>query len=381
MDVVAHRRALHAIPELDRQLPETTDYVRRVLEALSCKVFSPTEGSVCAYFDQGRETTLALRADMDALPIQEDTGLPFACQNGTAHACGHDMHTAMLLAAAKMLSETQDELKGTVKLMFQPAEEALKGATAMMEAGVLENPKVDAAFAIHVTTGHENFPTGSIQYVRGVAFGACDMFRITVKGKECHGAYPCRGIDPINIGSRIVTATQELVSMELPATEEAVITFGKFHSGEASNIIPSEAVLDGTIRTLSKEARTLLKTRFKEIVEQTAATFRGQAIVEYPLETGFCITDPDLFDQLKPTLCALAGEEMVQQIAPVNGSEDFGPISEIIPTVYVWMGAGTPSEGYPEKVHSPRTKFSESVLPLGAAIHATVAVNWLDQNA
>ena len=136
-------------------------------------------------------------------------------------------------------------------------------------------------------------------------------------------------------------------------------------------------MLDGTIRTLSKEARTLLKTRFKEIVEQTAATFRGQAIVEYPLETGFCITDPDLFDQLKPTLCALAGEEMVQQIAPVNGSEDFGPISEIIPTVYGWMGAGTPSEGYPEKVHSPRTKFSESVLPLGAAIHAPVAVNWL----
>ena len=373
-EIVENRRKIHQFGGIGFDIQETSDFV---FEKLQSYGLHPQRmcgtGIVCTIGSGGK--TILLRADMDALPIQEDTGLPFACQNGTAHACGHDMHTAMLLAAAKMLSETQDELKGTVKLMFQPAEEALKGATAMMEAGVLENPKVDAAFAIHVTTGHENFPTGSIQYVRGVAFGACDMFRITVKGKECHGAYPCRGIDPINIGSRIVTATQELVSMELPATEEAVITFGKFHSGEASNIIPSEAVLDGTIRTLSKEARTLLKTRFKEIVEQTAATFRGQAIVEYPLETGFCITDPDLFDQLKPTLCALAGEEMV------NGSEDFGPISEIIPTVYVWMGAGTPSEGYPEKVHSPRTKFSESVLPLGAAIHATVAVNWLAQNA
>lgn len=379
-EIVENRRKIHQFGGIGFDIQETSDFV---FEKLQSYGLHPQRmcgtGIVCTIGSGGK--TILLRADMDALPIQEDTGLPFACQNGTAHACGHDMHTAMLLAAAKMLSETQDELKGTVKLMFQPAEEALKGATAMMKAGVLENPKVDAAFAIHVTTGHENFPTGSIQYVRGVAFGSCDMFRITVKGKECHGAYPCRGIDPINIGSRIVTATQELVSMELPATEEAVITFGKFHSGEASNIIPSEAVLDGTIRTLSKEARTLLKTRFKEIVEQTAATFRGQAIVEYPLETGFCITDPDLFDQLKPTLCALAGEEMVQQIAPVNGSEDFGPISEIIPTVYVWMGAGTPSEGYPEKVHSPRTKFSESVLPLGAAIHATVAVNWLAQNA
>lgn len=305
-EIVENRRKIHQFGGIGFDIQETSDFV---FEKLQSYGLHPQRmcgtGIVCTIGSGGK--TILLRADMDALPIQEDTGLPFACQNGTAHACGHDMHTAMLLAAAKMLSETQDELKGTVKLMFQPAEEALKGATAMMEAGVLENPKVDAAFAIHVTTGHENFPTGSIQYVRGVAFGACDMFRITVKGKECHGAYPCRGIDPINIGSRIVTATQELVSMELPATEEAVITFGKFHSGEASNIIPSEAVLDGTIRTLSKEARTLLKTRFKEIVEQTAATFRGQAIVEYPLETGFCITDPDLFDQLKPTLCALAG--------------------------------------------------------------------------
>lgn len=279
-EIVENRRKIHQFGGIGFDIQETSDFV---FEKLQSYGLHPQRmcgtGIVCTIGSGGK--TILLRADMDALPIQEDTGLPFACQNGTAHACGHDMHTAMLLAAAKMLSETQDELKGTVKLMFQPAEEALKGATAMMEAGVLENPKVDAAFAIHVTTGHENFPTGSIQYVRGVAFGACDMFRITVKGKECHGAYPCRGIDPINIGSRIVTATQELVSMELPATEEAVITFGKFHSGEASNIIPSEAVLDGTIRTLSKEARTLLKTRFKEIVEQTAATFRGQAIVEY----------------------------------------------------------------------------------------------------
>jgi amidohydrolase len=375
-ELIQARRTVHRFGGTGFDIRGTSDFVFGKLKeyGLEPRRLCDT-GIVCTIGSGGK--TILLRADMDALPFREETGLEFACTNGTAHACGHDAHTAMLLIAAKMLSEKKDSLAGTVKLMFQPAEESFSGCSEMVKAGVLESPKVDAALAMHVTMGHEGFPTGNVRYSRGVGFGACDQMRIIVTGKGCHGAYPSRGVDPINIGSRIVTAAQEAIAMETPSTESAVVTFGMFHAGVAPNVIPQTAVLEGTIRTLSNETRQMLKKRIREIAEKTAETFRGTASVDYPSEVGPCITNINMLDTLLPICKEVAGKDNVGPATPINGSEDFAFVMERVPSVYLWLGAGTPSEGYTEKIHNSKTNINEAALPIGAAIYAACATYWL----
>lgn len=188
---------------------------------------------------------ILLRADMDSLPVTEETQCPFKSTNGNMHACGHDMHTAMLLGASKLLKEYQNEIEGTVKLVFQPNEEGFQGAKTMLKAGVLENPKVDAAMAMHVNSGT---PSNVVLYGLGTSIAGCTVFRIVAEGTSCHGAMPETGVDPINIATHIYLAIQEIISREISATESAVITVGKFISGETHNVIPTKAVLEGTIR-------------------------------------------------------------------------------------------------------------------------------------
>ena len=375
-ELVQTRRTIHHFGGTGFDIRETSDFVFDKLKeyGLEPRKLCDT-GVVCTIGNGGK--TILLRADMDALPFREETGLEYACTNGTAHACGHDAHTAMLLIAAKMLSERKDNLAGTVKLMFQPAEESFGGCYEMVKAGVLESPKVNAALALHITVGHEDFPTGNIRYNRGVGFGACDRMKIIVTGKGCHGAYPSRGVDPINIGSRIVTAAQEAIAMETPSTESAVVTFGMFHAGVAPNVISQTAVLEGTIRTLSNETRQMLKKRMGEIAERTAETFRGVASVEYPSEVGPCVTDIHMLDTLLPVCEKVVGKKNVAPASPINGSEDFAFVMERVPSVYLWLGAGTPSEGYTEKIHNPKMKINEVALPVGAAIYAACATHWL----
>ena len=238
------RRALHRIPELGDELPKTMDYLQDVLGTLDCEVLFPLDSAVCAYFDFGAADTLAFRAEMDALPIAEQTGLPFSSQHsGKMHACGHDMHAAMLLGAARLLKAHQSELKGTVKLVFQPDEEGFTGAKAMLRAGVLEAPKPQAAMALHVNSGT---PSGLVLCGKGTFMAGCTLFRITVKGVGCHGAMPETGVDPINIAAHIYLALQEITARELPAKTPAIVTMGKFSAGHAPNIIPQEAVIEGT---------------------------------------------------------------------------------------------------------------------------------------
>ena len=249
-DIVRDRRTLHAAPEVGTDLPNTVACVKKRLLEMG---YQPRElvGGVVAEIT-GTETgrCLLLRADMDALRVTEQTGLDFASANGCMHACGHDMHAAMLLGAAKLLREYQGELNGTVKLVFQPDEEGFTGAKAMLSAGVLKDPAPQAGFALHVNSGT---PSGLVLCGRGTFMAGCTLFRITVNGVGCHGAMPEKGVDPLKIASHIYLSLQEIISREIGAKTPAVVTIGRMTGGEAPNIIPQTAVLEGTIRSFDRD--------------------------------------------------------------------------------------------------------------------------------
>ena len=270
------RQTLHRTPELGNQEMKTSAYLKRVLESLGLTVENPFGTALCATLSGAKPgQTVALRADMDALAITEWTGAEFASQTpGVMHACGHDMHAAMLLGAARLLKAHQSELKGTVKLVFQPDEEGFTGAKAMLKAGVLEVPKPQAAMALHVNSGT---PSGLVLCGKGTFMAGCTLFRITVKGVGCHGAMPETGVDPINIAAHIYLALQEITARELPAKTPAIVTMGKFSAGNAPNIIPQEAVIEGTIRTFDRDVTALILRRIGEIADATARAFRGSA--------------------------------------------------------------------------------------------------------
>jgi len=378
-ETVAHRRTIHRFGGIGFDIRPTADYVYDTLIKMGYTPVRMADTGVVATLGKPGKTIL-LRADMDALPLEELSGEEFRCENGTMHACGHDAHTAMLLTAAKILKEHENELEGTVKLMFQPGEEGFGGCRKMVECGVLENPHVDAALAMHVTTGWEEYPTGSVLYTQKVVYGACDMFRITVTGVGCHGAYPSRGVSPVNIAARIITALEEAIALETPATESSVITVGLVKAGSAANIVPDEAVLEGTARALSNESRFYLKKRIEEIAKGIAGTFRGSAKVEFPMEIGILENDTALQDKLLPVVTEIVGEERMFDTEPVNGSEDFCDITALVPGVYLKLSAGTVGEGYTAKVHQPQMRLNEAAMPYGAAIHAACAIDWLKSN-
>ena len=378
-ELVNDRRTIHRFGGVGFDVKDTSDYIfNRLCEmGLSPKRLCET-GVVCTIGEGDR--TFLLRSDIDALPFREETGLPYACTNGTHHACGHDMHAAMLLCAAKMLSERSDRLAGRVKLMFQPAEETLSGCRAMIEEGVLEDPKVDAAMSIHITVGHEDMPTGGIRYNRGVGWGSCDTFKITIEGQGGHGAYPFRSIDPINVASRLVTAFQELIASETPHQASTVVTVCKFESGTASNVIPDKAVLEGTVRSLSPEYRAFVKKRMEELTTGIASAYRCKGIVDFTKEVGMCISDDSMLDMFIPVLEDIAGDKGVLPGTAINGSEDFAGVMERVPSVLLWLGAGRPSEGYKVGIHKPTMTVNEDVMPIGAAMHASCASLWLERN-
>ena len=269
--------------------------------------------------DMGR--CILLRADMDALKVKEKTDLPFRSENGSMHACGHDMHAAMLLGAARLLKAHQSELKGTVKLVFQPDEEGFTGAKAMLKAGVLEAPKPQAAMALHVNSGT---PSGLVLCGKGTFMAGCTLFRITVKGVGCHGAMPETGIDPINIAAHIYLALQEITARELPAKTPAIVTMGKFSAGHAPNIIPQEAVIEGTIRTFDRDVTALILRRIGEIADATARAFRGSVSVEELASAPPLKNDEALTEQMARCAEMLFGEKSVYRLREGGmGSEDF----------------------------------------------------------
>lgn len=373
------RRTLHREPEVGRGLPKTVAYVKNVLTGLG---YEPKElgGGVVATLtgrDSGR--CLLLRADMDALPQREETDLPFRAENGAMHACGHDLHAAMLLGAARLLMAHRQQLNGTVKLVFQPDEEGFTGAKGMLAAGVLKDPAPQAGLALHV---HSGTPTGVVLCGRGSFMAGCTLFRVRCTGVACHGAMPETGVDPINIAAHVYLALQELVSREVAAKSPAVVTVGRFQAGSAPNIIPQEAVLEGTIRTFDRALSETLLRRIGETAQGIAAAFRGAAQVEEIASAPPLVNQPELTDWAADRAAELTGPARVVRLDEGGmGSEDFASYGYELPCAYLLLGAGSKEEDprYGRPMHNTRVVFNEDVLPLGAALHTWCALNWLKQ--
>lgn len=385
-ELVENRRWLHSHAEVAFDLTETKTYVRAKLEQMG---YSPTDcgraGLVVTVGGKKPGKTFLLRADMDALPIPEESGEAFASENGAMHACGHDLHTAILLGAAKLLKDHEEEIPGTVKLMFQPAEEIFEGAKDMIAHGVLENPRPDAALMLHVTAAIP-MPAGMfIVCAPGVSAPAADYFTIRVQGKGCHGSAPQNGIDALTAASHILIALQEIHARELAPSEEAVLTVGTFHGGTASNVIADSAELGGTIRTYDEKTRSYLKERMTVIAESVAGAYRAEAAVEFGSGCPTLVNDGDLAKQVRESLAGLLGQQMVLNASDLGGmrgggSEDFAYVSQQVPALMLALAAGEPAKGYTFPQHHPKVKFDESVLPIGAAAFAHAAVEWLREH-
>ena len=380
-ELISWRRKIHNNPEVGAVLPETKAYVMNKLKEFG---YEPKEicesGIVATIGGEKPGKTFLLRADMDALPMAEATECDFKSTNGCMHSCGHDMHTAMLLGAAKLLKQNQDQIEGTVKLVFQPDEEGFTGAKNMIKAGVLENPKVDAAMAMHV---HSGTPSNIVLYGLGTSIAGCNRFRIVVKGSGCHGAMPETGVDPINIAAHIYISLQEIISREISATEPAVLTIGKFSGGDAPNIIPGEVIMEGTIRSLNKELGEFIFNRMNEIVTSTAKMFRGEAELIELSSVPPLTNDKDLANELGNYVKELIGEEAVVAFQGGGmGSEDFASYYYEVPSVYFILGAGTKQENslYGEPMHNEKVMFNEDILVTGAAMHTYCAIKWLQNN-
>jgi len=378
-ETIANRRHIHKNAETGLDLPKTKAYVMEKLTEYGLEPKDCGYG-VTATLGKGGKVLL-LRADMDALPMPEESGEEFACPTGKeAHTCGHDFHAAMLLTAAKMLKEKEDTLEGTIKFMFQPAEETFEGSKNMIENGILENPTVDAALAYHVSPG--KMPIGLFMYNdKDTMMYSVDGFKITIHGKGSHGAYPHVGVDPINIGVHIHLALQELIARESDPTHSCVLTIGQFAGGTAANIIPETAVLQGTIRTNKPEARELLVRRMKEVAEKTAAVYNGTVDIEMISEVPPLICNPKLTDEVVGYMQELG----IPGLTPYPGisasaSEDFAVIAEKVPSTFMYLSAGYLDERGQYPAHHPKAQFNEDVCPIGAACLAHCASQWLKNN-
>lgn len=383
------RRNLHAHPEIGFELHETKELVRKELE---CMGYEPKDCGKCGLvalaggYKEGK--TILLRADMDALPIQEEAEVEFASEyQGKMHGCGHDMHTAMLLGAASLLKEHEQELNGTVKLMFQPAEEIFQGSKDMIEAGVLENPKVDAAVMIHVLGGMP-LPKGSILVPSGgISMASCEQYHIHVKGKGGHGSMPNATIDPITAAAHIHIALQEINSRELEGGEYAIFTTGHFEAGKTSNVIPDCADMWGTIRTIDPEAKVneKIKERMTDISEGIAKAFRCEASVEFYDYCPCMVMDETLAGETLQYTKELLGDGAISMAAlgmdkAAGGSEDFAFISHKVDTVGMYLAAGNSKEGFLYGQHHPKVRFDDSILYKGSAVYAYVALRWLQEH-
>lgn len=391
--LVNTRRYLHTHPGTGFDINDTVDYVKSELISMGYKPEKCGKAGLIALAGGKKPGKVFLvRADMDALPIKEESDVDFPSTNGKMHACGHDMHTTMLLGAAKLLKAHEDEIEGTVKLMFQPAEEIFEGSHDMIEAGLLKNPDVDAAMMIHVMAGLPVAPGTIISCDGGVSAPAADYFYIDIQGKGCHGSMPNNGVDPITVAAHIITALQEINARELGLVEEAVLTIGTIQSGSAANVIPDTAQMSGTIRTYDEDTRAFIKQRITEISSGIASAFRATASVTFGSGCPTLLNNNDLAvctsnylkELLGPAKAFTAGQLNAMSGAgkapKSNGSEDFAYVSQEVPSIMFALAAGHPDQGYCYPQHHPKVKFDESVLPVGSAVYAYTAMRWLQEH-
>ena len=397
-EVVSWRRELHAHPELAFHEHRTADLVARELGRMGYEVTRGMAGTtaVIGLLKTGRPgPVVALRADMDGLPVTEETGLPFASRErvqaggrevGVMHACGHDMHVAMLLGAARVLAQLRGQLPGTIKLVFQPAEEGVanepNGAERLVKAGVLENPKVSAMFGIHV--GITPAPTGTISTrARGLMAGG-DTFEIVVQGRQTHGALPWNGVDPVVVAAQIVLGLQTIVSRQTDlTTAPAVITVGTLHAGERANIVPGEVRMSGTIRSFDPAVREQLLQQVKRTAEHLALSAGATARVSF--DAGYPVTwnDPALTAKMLPSLRRVAGTQLISDVAPSTTSEDFAYYGQQVPSMLLFLGVNPPGADPAQWAanHSPRFNPDEAALLTGVRALASLAVDYLAGHA
>lgn len=382
-EVSAFRRHIHEYPEMGLHLPETTAYVMGELKNMGYEPKEICDSGVVAVLKGGKPgKCVMLRADMDALPIEEDSGEPFSSKHaGICHACGHDAHTAMLLGAAKILKAHQAEICGTVKFLFQPGEETGKGALAVLNAGVLENPHVDTCIGFHQTVGRHDNPTGQIGFTPGMAMASADVFRITVTGKSAHGAKPEAGISPIAVLVNIYEQLQMIETLEIPREAPLALTIGQIESGKAGNAIPDKGIMCGTIRTYSKEVRAYVRKRLVEITEGTAKTLRAEAQVEFTAGMAGLYNDPEIGAEMWRYAKEAVGAENCADQPPIMASEDFAFILEKCPGVYMRVSLGDQEEGYTGIPHNAKFRINEAGMPNAVAVYCNCAYEWLKAHA
>lgn len=379
-EALTHYRHLHQIPELGFELPNTVAYVKAQLKKYD---ITPSDignhGITALVGDPSKGKTLLLRADMDALPIKERSNLPFSATGDNSHTCGHDMHTAIVLMAAKLLKQHESKLKGCVKLIFQPAEELLNGGKAMVDAGILQNPTVDAALALHVAP---NAPFSGIALKSGVVMASANNFTIKIKGVSAHGAMPYNGVDTVYIGSQIVLSAPEIIARELPFDQSAAITMGGFRSNGAVNVIADETTIEGTVRTFSNKSREYIKKRLPELVSNITQSYRGSAELTFTCDCPVLINNETLSAQMRNYM-----ERLLEGICPVvegavqHASEDFAYYANQVPSVYFNLCNPSPDENgdvYP--VHHSKVRFDEKMMPIGIATLVTLSQKWLADN-
>jgi len=394
-DVIAWRHHLHQFPELSNREFKTAAYIEKYLRGLGLSVQTGVaKTGVVAVLDSGKPgPVVALRADMDGLPVLEQNDLEFRSQekgeyNGNIvpvmHACGHDTHMAMLMGAAKILVDMKDALRGQVKFIFQPAEEGAPagergGAQVMVEEGVLKNPDVDVIFGLHISA---NADVGTVRYNSGGTMAAVDPFKIVVKGKQAHGAYPWKSVDPIVTAAQLVMGLQTIVSREIRLIDDAaVVSVGSIHGGNRSNIIPSEVELVGTIRTLNKDAREHIYEALPRKAKGIADSMGADVEVVLPLDYNYPITynDPALTAQMVPTLERTAGKGKAIVSKPATGAEDFSFFQEQVPGLYVWVGGkplDVPEEASPAH-HTPEFYVDDAGMKLGVRLLVNLTLDYM----
>ena len=374
--IVSWRREVHAYPEVAWTETKTGNMVAEELKNLGIEVTRIAEIGVVGLL-KGERTgkTVALRADMDALPITEATDVPYKSKNlGAMHACGHDGHVAMLLGAAKVLSQMKNQINGTVKFIFQPAEEIGLGALKLIEAGVMED--VDAIFGIHLWP---DMPSGKVSLVPGPRMASADKLKITVKGKSGHGSMPHQGIDAILAASAIIMNLQSISSREIAPLEPAVVTIGKLAGGTGWNITCDEVTLEGTTRCFSHEVRKSFPLAIERIIKNTAASYRAQAELEYIPIAPPLINDALISQIAAASLQKLYGENMAGTIEKVMGGEDFAFLCEKTPGAMAFVGIGNKEKKTDYPLHNDKFNIDEDVLPIGAALHAQFALDFLNR--
>ena len=377
--IVKIRRELHEHPELMYEEFRTSELIRRELDKLDIQYRHPiAETGVLASIGNGNGPCVALRADMDALPIHEETDVPFKSKiDGKMHACGHDCHVSMLLGAAKLLKNKESEINGTIKLLFQPAEEGGAGGKLMREEGALENPDVERIFGLHVWP---QMPSGQIGSREGTFLAATSSLSLTVKGVGGHAAVPQLTKDPVLTSARIITNLQSIISRELDPLESGVVSITVINGGNASNVIPSEVKVKGTLRSLTMDGLKELQKRVKEISEGIAQTHGCEANVEYVgNDYPPTVNDSEMWKFAKNVGIELLGDDNVSDLDAVMGGEDFAYYTEKVKGCFVVLGMNNPDIDATYSVHHPMFKADEDALHIGTALHTIFALKSLEE--